>query len=129
MVAGGADSHGYVSQAGYRQRGGVVVQEDVIRPSPWPGAALTWSPLGYRPSPRRPDAIVPLYAPGLPLLMALGQTIAGFCGAFFCCSRLCGALTIWLTYARSGAGSSTRLASHCGARVSSRPARSFSISS
>jgi hypothetical protein len=98
MVAGGADSYGYVSQAGYWQRGSVVVQEDVIRPSPWPGAALTWSPLGYRPSPNRPDAIVPLYAPGLPLLMALGQLIAGFCGAFFVVP-LCGALTIWLTYA------------------------------
>jgi len=98
MVAGGADSYGYVSQAGYWQRGSVVVQEDVIRPSPWPGAALTWAPLGYRPSPRRPDAIVPLYAPGLPLLMALGQAIAGFCGAFFVVP-LCGALTIWLTFA------------------------------
>src|SRR6516162_10467240 len=98
MIAGGADSYGYVSQAGYWQRGSVVVQEDVIRPSPWPGAALTWSPLGYRPSPSRPDAIVPLYAPGLPLLMALGQLIAGFCGAFFVVP-LCGGLTIWLTYA------------------------------
>jgi hypothetical protein len=98
MVAGGADSYGYVSQAGYWQRGGVIVQEDVIRPSPWPGAALTWSPLGYRPSPNRPDAIVPLYAPGLPLLMALAQLIAGFCGAFFVVP-LCGGLTIWLTYA------------------------------
>jgi hypothetical protein len=98
MVAGGADSYGYVSQAGYWQRGGVVVQEDVIRPSPWPGAALTWSPLGYRPSPRQVDAIVPLYAPGLPLLMALGQLVAGFCGAFFIVP-LCGGLTIWLTFA------------------------------
>ena len=41
MVAGGADSYGYVSQAGYWQRGSVTVQEDVIRRSPWPGAALT----------------------------------------------------------------------------------------
>lgn len=98
MIAGGADSYGYVSQAGYWQRGSVVVQEDVIRPSPWPGAALTWSPLGYRPSPNQLDAIVPLYAPGLPLLMALGQLIAGFCGAFFVVP-LCGGLTIWLTYA------------------------------
>jgi hypothetical protein len=98
MVAGGADSYGYVSQAGYWQRGSVVVQEDVIRRSPWPGAALTWSPLGYRPSPRRPDAIVPLYAPGLPLLMALFQVIAGYCGAFLVVP-LCGALTIWSTYA------------------------------
>ena len=97
MVAGGADSYGYISQAGYWQRGGVVVQEDIIRPSPWPGAALTWSPIGYRPSPNRPDAIVPLYAPGLPLLMAFGQLIAGFCGAFVVVP-LCGALTIWLTY-------------------------------
>jgi len=97
MVAGGADSYGYVSQAGYWQRGSVVVQEDVIRQSPWPGAAFTWAPLGYRPSPNRPDAIVPLYAPGLPLLMALGQLIAGFCGALLVVP-LCGALTIWLTY-------------------------------
>ena len=97
MVAGGADSYGYISQAGYWQGGGVVVQEDVIRPSPWPGAALTWSPLGYRPSPNRPDAIVPMYAPGLPLLMALFQMIGGYCGAFFVVP-LCGALTIWLTY-------------------------------
>jgi hypothetical protein len=97
MVAGGADSYGYISQAGYWQRGGVVVQEDVIRPSPWPSAPLTWSPLGYRPSPRRPDAIVPLYAPGLPLLMALFQIVAGYCGAFLVVP-LSGALTIWLTY-------------------------------
>ena len=97
LVAGGSDSYGYVSQAGYWQRGSVVVQEDVIRPSPWPGAALTWSPLGYRPSPKKPDAIVPVYAPGLPLLMALGQLIAGYCGAFLVVP-LCGALTIWLTW-------------------------------
>lgn len=97
LVAGGADSYGYVSQAGYWQRGRVVVQEDVIRQSPWPGAAETWSPLGYRPSPHRPDAIVPIYAPGLPLLMALLQIVAGYCGAFLVVP-LCGALTIWLTY-------------------------------
>jgi len=97
MVAGGADSYGYVSQAGYWQRGSVVVEEEVIRPSPWPGAALTWAPLGYRPSPNRRDAIVPLYAPGLPLLMALCQLVAGFCGAFLVVP-LSGALTIWCTY-------------------------------
>ena len=97
MVAGGADSYGYVSQAGYWQRGSVVVQEDVIRPSPWPGAPLTWAPLGWRPSPNRPDAIVPQYAPGLPLIMALCQLFAGYCGAFLVVPS-CGALTIWLTY-------------------------------
>ena len=97
LVAGGSDSYGYVSQAGYWQRGSVVVQEDVIRPSPWPGAALTWAPLGYRPYPNRPDAIVPLYAPGLPLLMALCQLIAGYCGAFLvvplCGRSTCGGIS------------------------------------
>jgi hypothetical protein len=97
MVAGGADSYGYVSQAGLWQRGSVIVQEDVIRSSPWPLAAATWAPLGYRPAPGRPDAIVPMYAPGLPLLMALFQMVAGYCGAFLVVP-LFGALTIWLTY-------------------------------
>ncbi len=98
MVAGGSDSYGYVSQAGFWQRGSVVVQEDVIRPSPWPNASNTWAPLGYRPSPHRPDAIVPMYAPGLPLLMAALQLVAGYTAAFLVVP-LCGALTIWTTYA------------------------------
>jgi hypothetical protein len=97
MVAGGADSYGYVSQAGLWQRGLPIVQQNVVRPSPWPLAAATWAPLGYRPSPKQPDAIVPLYAPGLPLLMASFQVIAGYCGAFLVVP-LSGALTIWVTY-------------------------------
>jgi len=67
LVAGGADSYGYVSQAGLWQQGLPIVQQDLVRSSPWPGAAHTWSPLGYRPSPHQLDAIVPLYSPGLPL--------------------------------------------------------------
>src|SRR5712691_6505274 len=97
MVAGGADSYGYVSQAGLWQQGRLTVQQDVVRPSPWPLAVATWAPLGYRPSPKQPDAIVPLYPPGLPLLMAAFQAIAGFCGAFLVVP-LCGALATWLTY-------------------------------
>ena len=97
LIAGGSDSYGYVSQAGLWQRGSLVVHEEMIPASPWPLAAATWTPLGYRPSPKLPDAIVPVYSPGLPMLMALGQTIAGYCGAFLVVP-LCGALTIWLTY-------------------------------
>lgn len=98
MVAGGSDSYGYVSQAGLWRQGSLVVQEDVIGRSPWPLAAATWTPLGYRPAPGRSDAIVPMYAPGLPLLMAFFQTFGGFCGAFLVVP-LSGALTVWLTYA------------------------------
>ncbi len=98
LVAGGADSYGYVSQAGLWQQGLPIVQQDLVRSSPWPGAAHTWSPLGYRPSPHQLDAIVPLYSPGLPLLMGLFQIVAGYCGAFLVVP-LCGALTIAATYA------------------------------
>jgi hypothetical protein len=97
LVAGGADSYGYVSQAGLWRQGLPIVHQSVVRPSPWPMAADTWAPLGYRPSPKLRDAIVPVYAPGLPLLMALMQGIAGACGAFLVVP-LCGALTIWLTF-------------------------------
>jgi len=98
MVAGGADSYGYISQAGLWQQGRLVVHQDIVRPSPWPDAGETWSPLGYRPSPHQRDALVPLYPPGLPLLMALAQTVCGFCGAFLVVP-LCGALTVALTFA------------------------------
>ena len=97
MVAGGADSYGYLSQAGLWRQGSLVVHQDVVRSTPWPDAAETWAPLGYRPSPHARDAIVPIYPPGLPLLMAAAQEVAGFCGAF-AVVPLCGALTIWLTY-------------------------------
>jgi hypothetical protein len=96
-TAGGADSYGYVSEAGLFLNGQFTIQHDIIRQSPWPNAADTWAPLGYRASPHRPDAIVPLYAPGLPMLMAAAQRIGGFCAAFVIVP-LCGALTVWLTF-------------------------------
>jgi len=97
LVAGGSDSYGYVSQAELWRRGSLVVHQDVVRPTPWPFAAETWTPLGYRPSPHARDGYVPMYAPGLPLLMAAAQTVGGFCAAFTVVP-LCGALTIWLTF-------------------------------
>ena len=97
MVAGGADSYGYLSQAALWRQGSLVVHQDVVGSTPWPDAAETWAPLGYRPSPHARDALVPIYPPGLPLLMAAAQEVAGFCGAF-AVVPLCGALTIWLTF-------------------------------
>jgi hypothetical protein len=96
-TAGGADSYGYLSEAGLMVNRQLTVQHDIIRQSPWPNAADTWAPLGYRASPHRPDAIVPLYPPGLPMLMALFQMAGGFCAAFVVVP-LCGALTVWLTF-------------------------------
>jgi hypothetical protein len=96
-VGGGADSYGYVSQAGQWRQGRLVIDEEIARASPWPLAINTWAPLGYRAAPGRRDAIVPLYAPGLPMLMALFQSVGGFCAAFLVVP-LAGALAIWLTY-------------------------------
>jgi hypothetical protein len=99
-VGGGADSYGYVSQAGqwrHAFRAGLVAEAPIARESPWPLAINTWAPLGYLPAAGRSDAIAPLYPPGLPLLMALVQTVGGFCAAFLIVPA-CAALTIWLTY-------------------------------
>jgi hypothetical protein len=97
LVAGGSDSYGYVSQAELWRRGTLTVRQEIVRQTPWPNAAETWTPLGYRPSPHVRAAYVPIYAPGLALLMAAAQAIAGFCAAF-AIVPLCGALTVWLTF-------------------------------
>jgi hypothetical protein len=96
-VGGGADSFGYLSQASLWRTGHLSIQSPIARQSPWPLALDTWAPLGYRAAPGSRDTIVPLYPPGLPLLMAAFQLAAGFCAAFLVVP-LCGALTIWLTY-------------------------------
>jgi hypothetical protein len=99
-AAGGADSFGYISQAGQWRRSlgtGLVIEEPIARESPWPLAIETWAPLGYLPAANRRDAIAPLYPPGLPLLMALFQAVGGFCAAFVVVPA-CGALAIGMTY-------------------------------
>jgi hypothetical protein len=100
-VGGGADSYGYVSQAALWRSGQLTLREPIARESPWPLALNTWAPLGYVPAPGSRDTIVPLYAPGLPLLMAAFQAVGGFCAAFLVVP-FCGALTVWLTWRLGG---------------------------
>ena len=71
-VGGGADSFGYVSQADLWLAGDLIVEQDWLRGAPWPHVQLSTAPLGYRPAQTGP-AIVPMYAPGLPLLLAPGK--------------------------------------------------------
>jgi hypothetical protein len=97
-IAGGADSYGYVSQAGLWRQGSLLIRGDIIRQSPWPLAIETWAPLGYRPAHGRVDAIAPLYPPGLPIVMALFQLVLGYCGAFLVVP-LSAAATVALTFA------------------------------
>lgn len=96
-VAGGADSYGYISQAELWLRGDLVVEQAIAREVPWPDPDFTFSPLGYRPAPQHPGAIVPVYAPGLSILMAVGQLLLGRCGVFAVVPLLA-AWLVWATY-------------------------------
>lgn len=80
-VAGGADSYGYLSEALLWPSGSLTVPNDpIVARSPWPFPRTPWTPLGYTASPSG-NGVVPLYPPGLPLLMAAFQFVVGYCGA------------------------------------------------
>jgi hypothetical protein len=96
-VAGGADSYGYVIEAGMWRQGAFVLRQDIVHQSPWPDATATWMPLSYVQTVRDPADLVSQYSPGLPLLMALFQLLGGYCGAFVVVP-LCGGALVWLTY-------------------------------
>jgi hypothetical protein len=94
-AASGSDAYGYVSQADLWLTGQLRVDQRALDlPAPFDDWAL--SPLGYHPGPT-PHVIVPTYAPGLPLLMAAGKTIAGGNGPYYVVP-LMGALTVLLTF-------------------------------
>jgi hypothetical protein len=80
-TAGGSDSYGYLSEVNLWLRGNPVVAQPWANDVPWPNSIQSFSPMGYRP--KGPDAIVPTYPAGLPLLMAAAQTVAGHCAVFW----------------------------------------------
>ncbi len=94
FVAGGSDSYGYASQALLWRQGHLSIPEPLIRLMPSLGAAA--APLGYRLAPDA-QSLVPVYPPGLPLLMALAMKLGGFSAAFLVVPIL-GAAALWLTY-------------------------------
>ncbi len=109
-VAGGSDSYGYVSQADLFLNRQLSISQPWVEAVPWPNLTWSFTPLAYRPGPGRwfvtppvPHeardrwAIVPTYAPGLPLLMAGAKLIAGHC-AIFWVVPICGALLVLATY-------------------------------
>jgi hypothetical protein len=95
-VAGGADSYGYVSQANLWRHGALTIDQPFAADVPWPLAADTFSPLGYRPSADR-LRLVPIYSPGLPMLMAAAQVVGGP-GAVFWIVPLAGGLLVLATF-------------------------------
>jgi hypothetical protein len=93
--AGGADSYGYVSQAELWTRGLPVMESPLAKDPRWRHSIEMLIPLGYRSGPNQ--TIVPMYAPGLPLMMALAQRVAGR-EAVFIVVPLLGGLAVLATY-------------------------------
>lgn len=96
-VGGGADSYGYVSEADLWLTGQLSEEQEWLRDAPWPNALLMAAPLGYRPAPAG-LAIVPVYPPGLPLLLAGGKLLFGPCGIVAVIASMAG-LLVAMTYA------------------------------
>jgi hypothetical protein len=99
FVASAADAYGYVSQADLWAAGGLVIHQPFAAQMTWPNATASLAPLGYRPHTANPadKDIVPIYSPGLPMLMAVFKQIAGGRAVFFVVPLL-GGLAVWATY-------------------------------
>ena len=76
----GADSFGYVSQSVLWLGGDLRIAQPFVALMPWPEADWTFTPLGYRPVDGH--VLVPTYAPGLPLLMALARLVSA-CAPYY----------------------------------------------
>jgi hypothetical protein len=96
-TASGPDSYAYVSQAELWREGSLQLPVPLAADAPWPNAVATFATPGYRPALNGAPALVPVTAPGLPLLMALFQTVAGHAAAFVI-TPIAGAALVLLTF-------------------------------
>jgi len=96
FAASSVDAFGYVSEAALWARGRLRIDQPFVASIPWPAADWAFAPMGYRPAVAG-HAIVPSYAPGLPLLMALAERLAGACGPYYVVPLL-GGLCVWCCY-------------------------------
>jgi hypothetical protein len=96
FAAAGSDSYGYVSQAPLWLKGNLHIRQPWVQQMSWPAREWSFAPLGYRPS-SLDGTIVPTYAPGLPMLMAIFLAIFGGNGPFYVVPVL-GAVALCVTY-------------------------------
>jgi hypothetical protein len=96
LVAGGSDSYGYVSQAEAWASGRFRFDEPLIRQFAGRVSREALVPLAYLPI-GNGGAIVPMYPPGLPMLMGVFQAVGGREAVFYVVPLL-GGLAVWATY-------------------------------
>lgn len=88
-TAAASDQSGYVSQSALWAARTLKIDQRFAATLPWPEASQSLTPLGYRIGPD--GSMVPTYAPGLPLLMAVGRALHA-CGPYLvvpvCCALL-----------------------------------------
>ena len=97
-AVGGSDAYGYVSEADLWLRADLRVPQPWVNIVPWPEAARTFAPMAYRPAGTgNPTDLVPVYSPGLPLLMAAAKGIGGQ-AALFLVVPLSGAVLVLTTW-------------------------------
>jgi hypothetical protein len=97
FIGGGPDASGYVSQADMWVKGVLTLPApEWARKAPWPNGVWSSAPVGYGPD-HTGEAIVPMYSPGLPLMMATFQAIGG-ASALFYVVPLSGAALVWASY-------------------------------
>ena len=95
FTAAGADAYGYMSQAYGWARGELPGPPRVALALPLRESDALQMPLGYRGG-REPHSMVPTYAPGMPLLMAV-FLVFGACGPYLVVPATA-ALLVWAVF-------------------------------
>ena len=124
-VAGASDSYGYVSQAHMWATGAIKPAApgyDVLPPGL---SSDTLLPLGYR---FTSDglALVPVYAPGLPMQMALFERFGGQDAVFYVMPLLAG-VAVWATYALGARAGGRRVGAVAAVLLAASPAVLFQL--
>jgi hypothetical protein len=125
-TASGPDPFAYVSQAALWRAGQATLPVPLAAEAPWPNAVTTFSPFGYRAAPGGAAAIVPITAPGVPLVMAALQSIAGH-GAAFVVTPIAGGALVWLTFAIGRRLTSAKAGAIAAWLVATSPALLYSL--
>lgn len=96
-AVGGSDSACYSLMAAVFAQGAVQPMSGLVRDAPWPEASLVAAPAGFLPSAIRPEAAVPVCAPGYSLLVAPILRLAGP-SAVHAVPPIAATLLVWLVF-------------------------------